>query len=232
MYAVQECSSILSDLKRICWTFRHCCLTPWLEEEVSYAYWAVHTKGDPWREYLITAWLEEDLLHTHALLFDLLARFATRLLSCSVTCLWLSEEESLCEPFTSVCSITYLRLPKRSRCVHPLPVFALLPASGCPKRNRCVNPLPVSAPLTYLRLSEEESLCELPTSVCSITYLRLSEGEPLCAFLTRFCSVICLRLSEEESLWRIPDQCLPKKNAVWTSYAAWRRRESDQPVLF
>ncbi len=196
---------LLSDLKRICWVFMHGCLTPWLKEEALPVYWAVHTEGDPWREYLIVVGLEEDLLHAHALLSDLLARFATRLLSCSVTCLWLSEEESLCEPLTSVCSVICLRLSEEeslweslsSVCSITLLVSAPLLASGCPKRNRCANPLPVSAPL-FISGCPKRNRCANPLPVSA-------------SLLTSVCR---------------------RGTAVWTSYAAWRRRESDQPLLF
>ncbi len=161
----------------------HCCLTPWLEEEASSVYWAVHTEGDPWREYLIVVWLEEDLLHTHALLFDLLARFATRLLSCSITYLRLSEEEPLCAFLTSVCSVICLRLSKEESLWESLLVSAPLLASGCPKRNRCANPLTSVCSVTHLWLSEEESLCESLTSVCLITYLCLPKRNRCVNFL-------------------------------------------------
>ncbi len=275
---------LLSDLKRICWVFMHGCLTPWLKEEALPVYWAVHTEGDPWREYLIVVWLEEDLLHTHALLSgkiliwqDLLPgywaapwsasgcpkrnrcenlfpvfapllasgcpkrnRCANSLLvSAPLLASGCLKRNRCANPLPVSAPLLTSGCPKRNRCANPLPVSAPLLTSGCPKRNRCANPLPVSAPLLTSGCLKRNR-CENPFPVSAPLLASgcpkrnrcanpLPASAPLltsgCPKRNRCANPLPVSASLLTSVCR-------RGTAVWTSYAAWRRRESDQPVLF
>ncbi len=180
----------------------HCCLTPWPEEEASSVDWAVHTEGDPWREYLITVWFEEDLLSIHALLFNSLTWRGSiiSLLSCSHWRRSLAWVPACCLTWrgfvTHSCTVVWY--PGKI-CYQAIELLRYL-SLAVEEESLCAFLTSVCS-VICLQLSEEESLWESLSSVCSITCLRLSEEEPLCAFLTSVCSVICLQLSEEESLW-------------------------------